>query len=86
MKALIALNKIESQRRTGSTVEADRPGARLTDAQRKLVSEYYFKGISYYSSNNYEKAIEEWRKVLAIDPGNEKAKSNIRKCLELIKR
>jgi tetratricopeptide (TPR) repeat protein len=85
MKSLIVMNKIESQIRIGTGAVAIETGPRLTENQKKLVSEYYFRGISYYSSNNYDKAIEEWRKVLAIDPTHEKAKNNIRKCLALLK-
>jgi len=86
MKAIIALNKIESQQRNENMVEAEQTGPKLTENQKKLIREYLFKGISHYSNNNYEKAIDEWRKVLAIDPTNEKAKNNIRKCLALLKR
>lgn len=85
-KAIIALNKIESQQRNASVVETEQTGPKLTENQKKLIREYLYKGISYYSNNNYEKAIDEWRKVLAIDPTNEKAKNNIRKCLALLKR
>jgi tetratricopeptide (TPR) repeat protein len=82
--ALIYINKIESQLRVG----AGEPEAaqRLNDRQKKLVSTYYFKGINYYFNNKFDEAISEWRKVLAIDPTNEKAKMNIRKCLVLLKR
>ena len=86
MKSLIVMNKIESQLRIGSSVEAADTGPKLTDNQKRLVGEYYFRGINFYSNNNYEKAIDEWRKVLAIDPSNEKAKNNIRKCLALLKK
>jgi tetratricopeptide (TPR) repeat protein len=84
-KALIVMNKIDVEIRFAAGTPVAETGPRLTDNQKKLVSEYYFRGISYYSSNNYDKAIEEWRKVLAIDPTHEKAKNNIRKCLALLK-
>ncbi|MGL4370248.1 MAG: tetratricopeptide repeat protein, partial [Spirochaetota bacterium] len=87
MKAAINMSKIESQLRIGSaSAEQEPAGTKLTANQKKLVREYYLKGISHYSNNNFEKAIEEWRKALAIDPGNEKAKNNIRKCLALLKK
>ena len=87
MKAAINMSKIESQIRIGAAgAETEAPGPRLTENQKRLVREYYLRGINYYSNNNFEKAIEEWRKVIALDPGNEKAKNNIRKCLALLKK
>ncbi len=85
VKALINMNKIESQLRLGGTdvVEAR---DRLTEKQRLMVRTYYYNGINYYTNNNFEKAIEEWRKVLAIDPTHEKARNNIRKSLVLLGR
>ena len=87
MKAAINMSKIESQIRIGASGPEQEPtGPKLTENQKRLVREYYLRGINYYSNNNFEKAIEEWRKVLALDPGNEKAKNNIRKCLALLKK
>ena len=82
--ALIYMNKIESQLR----VTAGEPAAaqKLNPRQQRLVSTYYNKGINYYFNNKFDQAIGEWRKVLAIDPTNEKAKMNIRRCLALLKR
>jgi lipoprotein NlpI len=51
-----------------------------------MVRTYYYNGINYYTNNNFDKAIEEWRKVLAIDPTHERAKNNIRKCVVLLGR
>jgi len=59
---------------------------RLTDKQRQMVRTYYYSGINYYTNNNFDKAIQEWRKVPAIDPGHEKARNNIRKSLVLLGR
>jgi tetratricopeptide (TPR) repeat protein len=85
VKALININKIESQLRLGG-VEVAEARDRLTEKQRQLVRTYYYNGINYYTNNNFERAIEEWRKVLVIDPGNEKARNNIRKSLVLLGR
>ncbi len=82
--ALIYINKIESQLRVGAG--EPEAGQKLNARQEKLVRTYYFKGINYYFNNKFDEAISEWRKVLAIDPTNEKAKMNIRKCLVLLKR
>jgi tetratricopeptide (TPR) repeat protein len=84
VKAVVTVNKIESQLRIGGA-EVDR-GQMLTAKQRELVNKYYYNGINYYSNNNFQRAIEEWRKVLAIDPGNVKARNNIRKVLAFMER
>ena len=83
-RALININKIESQLRLGGRTTAQE--SRLTARQRELIREYYFRGINYYSQNEFARAITEWRKVLAIDPNHEKARNNIRKCLVLLGR
>jgi len=84
-KAIISLNKIEVQLRGG---EAGSAVARveLTEEQKLKAKQHYYRGINYYSSNDYRKAIEEWRKVLNIDPDNVKAKNNIRKTLVFLGR
>jgi tetratricopeptide (TPR) repeat protein len=38
------------------------------------VPEYYNKGVQYYEKEKYEEAIDEWNKVLIIDPNHEKAR------------
>ncbi len=83
--ALIYMNKIEAQLRVG-TAETTAAARRLTPKQEQLVKVHYFKGINYYFNNDFDQAISEWRKVLAIDPEHEKAKLNIKKCLVLLKR
>lgn len=83
IKAVVAVNKIESQMRAGTSAEK-RGGAKLTPEQEELVRKYYYSGINYYSNNDFKRAIAEWRKVIAIDPGHTRAKNNIRKCLALM--
>lgn len=83
--AIIYMNKIQAQLRVGS-VEVARQTRALSAKEKRLVKVHYFKGINYYFNNDFDKAITEWRKVLAIDPDHEKAKLNIRKCLVLLKR
>jgi tetratricopeptide (TPR) repeat protein len=85
-KVIIATNKIENEIRNSKPADDIQTGPKLTDNQKRLVTEYYVKGLNFYSSNSFDKAIEEWRKVLAIDPTHVKAKSNIRKTLEILKR
>ncbi|MCL1833986.1 MAG: hypothetical protein FWG49_05720, partial [Leptospirales bacterium] len=83
IKAAVAVNRIESQLRAGTGSEMG-GGTRLSADQEALVRKYYFNGINHYSNNDFNKAIAEWRKVLAIDPNHTRAKNNIRKCLALL--
>ncbi|MCL1864295.1 MAG: hypothetical protein FWF73_00600 [Spirochaetes bacterium] len=83
IKAVVAVNRIESQLRSGTGSETG-GGRKLTAEQEALVRKHYFNGINYYSNNDFNKAIAEWRKVLAIDPNHTNAKNNIRKCLALL--
>lgn len=85
VQALIALNRVDSQLRGGQPIlEAQKKN--LTPDQDRLVKKHYYLGISYYSNNEYNNAINEWRKVLAIDPTHVQSKNNIRKCLALMGR
>jgi len=83
IKAVVAVNKIESQLRSGSSI-AKSEGTKLSPEQEQLVRKYYYSGINYYSNNDFKRAIAEWRKVIAIDPNHTRAKNNIRKCLALL--
>ncbi|MCP4131391.1 MAG: hypothetical protein GY754_10460 [bacterium] len=85
IKALISLNKIQAQGRAGQTIVVKRR-AQLSPEKRRKVKKFYNSGMGYYLSNNYKKAINQWRRVLAIDPGHLKAKTNIRKTLPLVGR
>ena len=82
-KAAIMFNKVRTQVPGNIQVAQKR---RLNPAQRRLVRVYYNRGINYYLNNNFKNAIIQWRKVLAIDPGNVKAKNNIRKVIGLLNR
>ena len=44
----------------------------------EVVEEYYKQGLIYYNQGKYQEAIIEWKKVLELDPNNEKAKANIK--------
>ncbi len=84
-RAEINLNKIESILRISSGQVAEKK-MQLTEEQNRLVRQYYYKGINYYTNNDFAKAIQEWRKVLAIDKYNERARNNIKKCLVLLRK
>jgi tetratricopeptide (TPR) repeat protein len=57
----------------------------LSDAQLLRAKKLYIQGLAQYSNNNYQKAIESWQRVLAIDPNHMEAKSNIRRVQKLLK-
>ncbi len=85
VRAIISLNKISTQLKSPSRVQVTRT-SRLTPRQRRLIKLYYYRGINYYSNNDFRRAILQWRKVLAIDPTHVKARNNIRKCLVFLGR
>ncbi|MBN1532210.1 MAG: hypothetical protein JXA20_06075 [Spirochaetes bacterium] len=85
VKAVINVNKIEAQLRINKGGAATGL-AQLTPEMRRKAQRHYYNGISYYASNKFKKAIDEWQKVLIIDPGNVKAKNNIRKTMAFLGR
>ncbi len=85
IQAVVSVNKIEAQIRSGSSAPVKAEGG-LNEKQEALVRRYYYSGINYYSNNDFKRAIAEWRKVLAIDPNHTRARNNIRKCLVLLGR
>ncbi len=86
VNALVNINKIESILRVSREEGAAVAKVALSDEQKSLVRQYYYKGISYYANNEFDKAIQEWRKVLAIDRNHENARNNIKKCLVLLRK
>ncbi len=85
IKAIISANKIQAQLSIGIGAGQDEK-LKLTAEQQNLVRKFYYQGINYYSNNDLQRAIAEWRKVLAIDPDHVQAKNNIRKVLVFIGR
>ena len=85
-RALININKIESILRISKGDEGGAVRLELSEEQKARVRQYYYKGITYYSNNDFPKAIQEWRKVLAIDRNHERARNNIKKCLVLLRK
>jgi len=85
IQAAISVNKIEAQLQGGSRVKIV-SRKKLSAKKRRLVRKFYYQGINYYANNKFQKAIDEWRKVLTIDPNHSKAKNNIRKCLVYLRR
>jgi tetratricopeptide (TPR) repeat protein len=55
------------------------------EASSRLVESYMYRGLDLYSKGYIESALVYWRKVLAIDPGNAKAKRYVDKAEHEIK-
>ncbi len=49
----------------------------LNPQEEKEVRGYYLAGLSYFSAADYKSAIQEWERILEVDPGNEGALNNI---------
>ncbi|OQX54696.1 MAG: hypothetical protein B5M48_00200 [Candidatus Omnitrophica bacterium 4484_213] len=45
----------------------------------EVINRLYQTGWDYYQKGDFDKAEREWRKILSIDPKNERAKSAIRR-------
>lgn len=56
----------------------------LNPNQQKLMELYYYKGLSYFVQEEFEKAIQEWKKALAIDPENKVIQKKIKEAEEII--
>jgi cytochrome c-type biogenesis protein CcmH/NrfG len=54
------------------------PSGAVSD-QEKQIQKFYYMGIAYYTQGEYQKAIAEWQKVLALDKNNVLAINNIQK-------
>lgn len=50
------------------------------DTVEKEIEKHYLNGVGLYIDGKYREAIDSWKKVLEIDPKNEKASLNIEKC------
>lgn len=54
----------------------------LSDEEKARIRQLYLAGMQYFSKDEYAKAIDEWQKILAIDPSNESVQTNIREAQE----
>lgn len=86
IKGIVGINRIEAQLRSGTSSATSERRTGLTSEQEALVRTHYYRGINYYSNNDFNRAIAEWRKVLAIDSGHVNARNNIRRTLVLLGR
>jgi tetratricopeptide (TPR) repeat protein len=58
-------------------IRAQRRLTPLTDREKEQVRALYIEGMKYFTRNEYAKAVEQWRKILNIDPDNESVMKNI---------
>jgi tetratricopeptide (TPR) repeat protein len=49
----------------------------LTAEEKERIKKLYIAGTKYFTQGNYAAAVEEWRKILDIDPDNESVLKNI---------
>jgi len=59
-------------------VEIKKQEAIRKQAIAKAVEKHYKQGLVYYTQEKYKEAILEWKKVLELDPKNERALKNIK--------
>ncbi|MBN1899190.1 MAG: PorV/PorQ family protein [Spirochaetes bacterium] len=54
--------------------------------KRRLAEYYYYHGISFFVQGEIEKAIEQWNKVLEIDPDNPDVLERIKEAQEILQK
>jgi tetratricopeptide (TPR) repeat protein len=66
-------NEEEMQKRMRE-IEAKSLEEEMREKNRIRLSNYFKQGMAFFDSEDYSKAIEEWNKMLALEPDNELAK------------
>lgn len=75
-KAILNINKVNHI----LNYDAIREKREQSASREKEINEYYLTGLKYYNSGDLQNAIKMWEQVLRLDPGNVKARNNIRTC------
>jgi cytochrome c-type biogenesis protein CcmH/NrfG len=57
----------------------------LTKQEEDEIRKLFLRGMEYFAKDEYAKAIEQWQKILDIDPTNESVKRNIDEAKERLK-
>ncbi len=57
----------------------------LNPNQQKLIELHYYKGLSYFVQEEFEKAILEWNKALTIDPENKVIQKKVKDAEDILK-
>jgi len=56
---------------------AERRMRPLSDTEKEQVRALYVEGMKYFTQGDYPRAIEQWKKILDIDPDNESVMKNV---------
>jgi len=67
----------ESLEENIKAIQAKNAEEERLEKEKIALNNYFKQGFAYYESQDYEKAIEEWGKMLEIDPDNKLAKQYI---------
>jgi tetratricopeptide (TPR) repeat protein len=57
----------------------------LTKDEEAAIRSHYLRGMQFFSKDQYQEAIVEWEKILAIDPTNESVKRNVEEAKQRLK-
>ncbi len=60
--------------------------ADVTNRMREQAEVHYTKGVKYFVNEQLKKAIEEWEKALALNPGHQKAKESVENAQGLLEK
>ena len=66
-------------------VMAKRKITPLSKGEEEEIRRLFLRGMQHFAKDEYAKAIEQWQKILAIDPTNESVKRNIDEAKERLK-
>lgn len=67
-------------------VRARRRITPLTDEEKEEIRRLYLAGMKLFAHDNYSGAIEEWNKILEIDPNNESVMKNLEEAERRLKK
>lgn len=73
---LLRLDPSHTEARTLLT-RAQRRMTPLTDREKEQIRSLYIDGMKFFTQSDYASAIEQWKKILDIDPDNESVAKNI---------
>lgn len=77
-RAYLNIAKAKQRQQGGAPAATQAPAGAVTDKE-KQIQKFYYMGVAYYTQGDYQKAIAEWQKVLALDKNNVLAINNIQK-------
>lgn len=82
VNAKVLLARVSAQRDfSGQAISS---GQQSRNTKDQLAQSHYDRGMVFYNQNNYSQALEEWRKVLKINPYDKKTLNNIRRVERLL--